>query len=545
MCLIMLAFVLCWEVIVLKTTNLIVILVMMTCCCIIKSDVIAQDEIPPIPVQTETPRIVTIVSEKSYDGHLLPRVEVKVYANISGKIVMLNADVAKKVTKGDLLAQISAQEASIAAIKAEVAFRITKSQLTTTEANAQTRVESQFVTAKESVAEAVAKHEETKSLAELRIRNNFTQAESAYKAAESNFERSKVSAQQGFERAKVEFTKATSDFERDKELHGKELISDSAFEASETRFKQVQSRHVEAIATSNQFQDGTAQLAVERAKAELTIAQKIVETKGWEREIDAAESKVTQTKANLVTAQKLVEAKAWEHEIAIARSAVSEAEEQFNLSREQVNQAAINSPIDGVISHRYMELGDYAKSAASPGSPLFTIIDIDVLKAVWTVPISDLNRINVGDMVLISSASGIRNIVATIDFISPIVKQGENTVVVHATLPNKIEMNTDNETEVPVEESILKPGTSITISIKSGERKNVQLLPSRSVLNIQDGKGKIYVVEENVARLKQVNVGGIYGSEIEVGTRLPQNQQVIIDDQHRLKDGSPVSIKND
>ena len=515
------------------------------------SDVISQEaEQPteaaqPTPVQVETPRRVTIVSEKSYNGFLQPRAEVKVFANIAGKIIALNAEVGQKVAKGDMLAQISAREAGIAAIKTEVTLSVAKSQLTTTEANAQARVETQLVTAKEAVAEAEAKLEETKSLAEIRIRNKLLQAESALKVAESNLERAKVSSEQGLERAKTEFAKTTSDYERNKELHEKELISDSDFESSETRYKLGKSRYEEAVASANQFKDGSAQLAVEKAKAELVVTQKIVESKGWEREIAAAEAKVTQAKANLVTAQKLVDAKAWEREIAIAKSAVSEAEEQLKLAREQVNQAAIISPIDGVIAQRHQELGDYAKTAASSGTPVYTVVAVDVLKAVWTVPVSDINRIKNGNMVLISAASGIQNIIGTIDFISPTVKQGENTVVVHATLRNSAGMNAENSSPTPIDNSALKPGTSVTISIKTGERKNVLLLPRRAVVQIQNGKGNIFVVEGDVVRLKQVNVGGVYGNEIEINSRLALATQVIIDNQHLLKEGMAVSVVKD
>ena len=505
-------------------------------------DVKPQESVSSVPVQVETPRRVTIVSEKTYNGHLQPRAEVKVYANIAGKIVKLNAIPGQKVAKGDILAQSSARQASIDAIKAEVALSVAKSQLTTTEANAQTRVETQLVTAKEAVADAEAKLEETRSLAEIRIRNKLVEAESAVKVAESNLERAKVSSEQGLERAKTEFTKTTSDFERDKELHTKELISDSAFEASETRYKLGKSRYEEAVAAAEQFKDGSAQLTVEKAKAALIVAQKIVESRGWEREIAAAEAKITQAKANLVTAEKLVEAKSWEREIDIAKSAVSEAEEQLKLAREHVNDAVVTSPIDGVIAQRHLEVGEYAKSAATPGEPIFTVVAMDVLKAVWTVPVSDINLIKNGNMVLISTSSGIQNIIATIDYISPTVKQGENTVVVHATLPMSLAMITDNDTETPTQNSALKPGISITISIKTGERKNVTLLPRRAVLHIQNGKGNIFVVEENVARLKAVNVGGVYGSEIEVNTRLSQTSQVIVDNQHLLKEGSAVSV---
>ncbi len=505
-------------------------------------NVLPQETESNIPVNVETPRKITIVSEKTFNGHLQPRAEVKVYANISGKIVQLNAVAGQTVAKGDVLAQSSARQASIDAIKAEVALSVAKSQLTTTEANAQTRVETQLVTAKESVAEAEAKLEETKSLAEMRIRNKLVEAESALKVAESNFERAKVSSEKGLERAKTEFAKTTSDHDRNKELHTQQLISDSDFEASETRYKLGKSRYEEAVAAAEQFNDGSAELTVEKAKAELVVAQKIVESRGWEREIAAAGTKVTQAKSNLVTAQKLVEAKSWEREIAIAKSAVSEAEEQLKLAREHVNEAIVTSPIDGVIAQRHLEVGEYAKSASASGEPIFTIIAMDVLKAVWTVPVSDINLIKNGNMVLVSTSSGIQNIVATIDYISPMVKQGENTVVVHATLPKSLQMLTNNDSTAPIQNNALKPGVSTTISIKTGERKNVTLLPRRSVINIQNGRGYIFVVEGNLARVKEVNVGGVYGSEIEVNTRLSQTTRVIVDNQHLLKDGIPVSV---
>ena len=95
------------------------------------------------------------------------------------------------------------------------------------------------------------------------------------------------------------------------------------------------------------------------------------------------------------------------------------------------------------------------------------------------MPTGDARRIHNGDLVLISTDAGIRNIVGTVAFISPTVS--DNAVLVHATVPNL--------------KNSLKPGTAITVSIKTGERKNVQLLPLRSVLNIQNSSGTIFVVE--------------------------------------------------
>ena len=209
---------------------------------------------------------------------------------------------------------------------------------------------------------------------------------------------------------------------------------------------------------------------------------------------------------------------------------MTQANEQLKLAREQLNDATIKSPIDGVIATQHLNIGNHASLASSPtGKPVFTVVAVDVLKAVWNMPIGDARRLNNGDLVLISTDAGMRNIVGTVTFISPTVS--DNTVLVHATVPNS--------------KNSLKPGTAITVSIKTGERKNVQLLPLRSVVNIQNGSGTIFVVEGNTARTKQVNLGGVYSGEIEVTSQLARGTQVIVDDQHRLQNGTPVSLAQD
>ena len=497
-------------------------------CCFITSVTVAQNT--SVTVSTTTARRGTFVSTKDYTGHLQPNAEVNIFANVSGKIVSLDAKVGQSVVKGDVLAQSDPKEATLAVIRAESALSSAQSQLTTTEASAQARVESQLANAQETLMAAQAKLVETKSLAEMRIRNQLTQAETTYQSAIASIERSKINAQQSLERAKTELDKNQLDYERTKALHEKQHVSDSNLESAEQRFKVSQTRYQEAVVTAEQFQDGMTHPSVEKAKAELAVARKIVESRGWEREIASAESDVNQAQANLTTAQKLVEAKSWEREIEIAKAAVRQATEQLKLAQEQLNDATIKSPIDGVIAMQHLSVGDYAQLISSSiAKPVFTVVAVDTLKAEWNMPVGDAVRMNNGDLVLISTNSGIRNIVGTVTFISPTVR--DNTVLVHATVPNL--------------KNSLKPGTAVTVSIKTGERKNVQLLPLRSVLNIQNGSGTIFVVEGNVARAKQVNVGGVYGGEIEVASQLARGTQVIVDEQHRLQDGTSVFIAKD
>ena len=500
--------------------------------------VIAQEAASSIAVPVVTARRGTIVSTKQYTGHLEPDAEVKVFANVPGKVVTLNAVVGQSVAKDDVIAETDSREAALAVIRAGSALSSAQSRLTSTEANAQARVESQLAVAQETLMTAQSNLVETQSLAEMRVRNQLVQAEAAYQAAVETIEKSKTNAEQGLERARVERDDAKADYDRNKSLHEKQLISNSNFESVEKRLRLAETRLEEAQVTARQFEEDSTHPSVEKAKAELGVAQKLVEIRSWEREIATAESKSTQAQADLTAAQKLVEAKSWEQEIEIARASVSQAEEQLKLAQEQVSAATIKSPIDGVIATRHLNMGDYAGSAASPtGNPVFTVIGVKVLKAIWSMPVPDARRIHSGELVLISTDAGIRNIVGAIDFISPTVNRENNTVLVHASVPNSVGTLAHN--------GGLRPGGTITVSIKTGERKNVQLLPLHSVLHIQNGSGTIFTVEGNAARRERVSVGAVYGGEIEVTARLLNGTLVVVGEHHRLQEGMPVSIVRD
>ena len=498
----------------------------------------AQETASLIAVPVTTARRGTIVSTKQYTGHLEPHAEVQVFANVPGRIVALNATVGQGVMKGDVLAETDSRETTLAVIGAESAFSSAKSRFTSMEANAQADVESQLAVAQETLMTAQSNLVETQSLAEMRVRNQLVQAEVAYQAAVETIEKSKTNAEQALERARVERDDAKTDYDRNKSLHEKQHISDSNFESVEKRLRLAETRLEETLVTARQFEEDSTHPSVEKAKAELAVARKLVEIRSWEREIALAESKVTQAQADLNAAQKLVEAKSWEQEIEIARVAVSQAEEQLKIAQEQVSATTLKSPIDGLIATRHLRVGDYAGSAASPtGKPVFTVIGVDVLKAVWNMPVADARRIHSGELVLISTDAGIRNIVGTIDFISPTVNRENNTVLVHATVPNSV--GTLSHTDG------LRPGGTITVSVKTGERKNVQLLPLHSVLHIQNGSGTVFTVEGNAARREQVSIGAVHGGEIEITSKLAKGTLVIIDKQHQLQDGTPVSIVRD
>ena len=252
--------------------------------CFFSVGITIAQETSPIAVPVLTARRGTIVSTTQYTGHLEPQAEVSVFANVSGKIVTLNATVGQSVAKGDVIAEINSSEATLAVIRAESTLSSAQSQLTLKEANAQADIESQLAVAEEKLMTAQAQLVETKSLAEMRVRNQLIQAESGHKAAQETIEKSKTNAEQALARAKVERDDAQADYYRNKSLHEKQLISDSNFESVEKRLKLAETRLEEAQVTAAQFVENSTHPSIEKAKAELGVAQKLVEIRSWERE---------------------------------------------------------------------------------------------------------------------------------------------------------------------------------------------------------------------------------------------------------------------
>ena len=96
----------------------------------------------------------------------------------------MGATVGQNVAKGDVLVETDSSEATLAVIRAEAALSSAQSRLTSTQANAQGRVESQLAVAQETLMTAQSQLTETQSLAEMRIWNQLVQAESGAPSSE-------------------------------------------------------------------------------------------------------------------------------------------------------------------------------------------------------------------------------------------------------------------------------------------------------------------------------------------------------------------------
>ena len=98
--------------------------------------------------------------------------------------------------------------------------------------------------------------------------------------------------------------------------------------------------------------------------------------------------------------------------------------------------------------------------------------------------------------------------------------------------------------EVPNDQELLKGGLFAKGRILTGKRGNVLQVPRSAVnaLDITAGKGRLFVVENSVARQRDITIGLQSGGKIEVVSGLKAGEQYVVRGGFNLKDGDQVAV---
>ena len=202
-------------------------------------------------------------------------------------------------------------------------------------------------------------------------------------------------------------------------------------------------------------------------------------------------------------------------------------EASYNLARLELDYTQIRAPIDGVISNRYIRLGN----TVSVNDAVFEVTSLDPLVAYLHVPEREYRNIREGQILGIDiDALAGQRIVATVTRVSPVVDPNTGTF--------KITI------EISDEQRRIKPGMFGRISIVYDQHVNVLQVPRSAILE-DDGETSVFVVEDDKAMRRQVVTGYSNAGKIEVVEGLTDDDQVITVGQIGLKDEALVTIINE
>ena len=502
----------------------------------------AQEASKPKPVKVATPQHGKIEQKTTYTGNLEADAMVEIYADASGKLVALKESEADSVNKGDVLAETDSRERLIALKQAEAGLKTAQAQFSKVKATAQINIEAQGTAAQAALDAAKVQLAQAQGVAHAQVMSQHEQAIAGVAAAEASLEKALKGARSqevqqakaAVSGAKAALKNAQANFDRMQKLHETEAISDQSLDNARAQLDSTKAQHESLVEQLSLIEEGTRQEDISAAEAQrsqaqasLTLARALVDTQDWKTQIALAESQVRQAEASLLSAQKLIEIRAWEQDIAAAQAQVDQAIEQVNLAKKRLADATIISPIDGIVVNRNADLGDYAAAAGSPGgSPILTIVKMDVVKAVFTVSEVDLNNVAVGTAV--SILVGQQHISGKISFISPIVKPEDRTVNVKAEIPNPTYR--------------LKPGRFVEVNINLSAPDEALLLPREAVLDIEDKVGHVFIATEGKAQQQSVKVGLTWGENISIIEGLTDSTPVIVSGHRQLTDGTKILI---
>jgi HlyD family secretion protein len=261
------------------------------------------------------------------------------------------------------------------------------------------------------------------------------------------------------------------------------------------------------------------------AQAELKRARSLVEEKviarreleGAEREVDVLERALQSAEFGVSTA---------EHQLEVARA---------GLIQSRGRSAApipLHSPIDGVILRRLQE----SEAVVPTGQPLVEIGDIDDIEIVSDLLSSAAVQVRAGQPVLIEQWGGDHPLRGRVRLVEPsgftkisalgVEEQRVNTIV--------------DFVDPPEARPNIGDGYRVEVRIIVSSRDSVLKVPTSSLFR-HDEEWAVYVVSDERAARRLVQVGIRNGREAEITGGLDEGERIIVFPSDAVADGVKVT----
>ena len=198
----------------------------------------------------------------------------------------------------------------------------------------------------------------------------------------------------------------------------------------------------------------------------------------------------------------------------------------FNLASLELDYTQIRAPIPGVVSERYIKLGNTIRV----GEPMFRVTSFDPLVAYMHIPEREFRQISAGQPVAIDiDALAGDDFFAAVTRVSPVVDPSTGTF--------KITIEIRDET------NRIKPGMFGRMSIVYDKHENVLQVPRSAVIEDM-GTETVFVVEEEKAVRRIVQTGYGASGMIEITDGLADADDVVTVGQIGLKQDARVTVIN-
>lgn len=239
--------------------------------------------------------------------------------------------------------------------------------------------------------------------------------------------------------------------------------------------------------------------------------------------LSQAETAVTQAKRNLEREQRLLA------QNASTRETVNTQEDAYQLAKAGLNEArtmlgytTLRAPFAGMIASKTANAGDLATA----GAPLLVLENTASLQAVISVPEAQVLALTPGATLPLRIPAANMETTGTVAEISPSADAASRTATVKCDLPAH---------------PSLRPGQFVRVALP-GQASQTLRVPSTS-LSLFGQMERLFVVEDNVARLRLVRSGQSQDGQTEILAGLKPGERLVIQADRQLSDGHPVQVQ--
>jgi RND family efflux transporter MFP subunit len=215
------------------------------------------------------------------------------------------------------------------------------------------------------------------------------------------------------------------------------------------------------------------------------------------------------------------------------KAAYDSATQQFEqasasekISRKRLTDAELRSPVDGFISKRSIEPGEMA----SPGRPVFEIVNLDTVEVSVGVPETDVHLVRVGQKAAITlPALPGESFKGVVRLVNISADPGTRTFMTRISIPNP--------------KHTLRIGMVAEARIRGDKVVKMLTAPIEAVVHDQQDATVVYVYYPDQKRVyaKRVEIGAPRERDLEIRSGLSSDEWIVTAGQTRLRDGSVVS----
>jgi RND family efflux transporter MFP subunit len=211
-----------------------------------------------------------------------------------------------------------------------------------------------------------------------------------------------------------------------------------------------------------------------------------------------------------------------------ASAQLSAATAQMQEAKKRLADCQLRAPIAGFIGMRQIEVGN----TVAPGVPVISVVDLDPVKVRVGIPEDEVGKVREGDRaeVSIPSLNG-QKFEGRVEAIAAASDPASRTYVSKIVVPNP--------------SRVLLAGMVSDARLIGDAQVNAITVPGSAIVRDPRGVTQVYILAPGQNRVygRRVEVGSMIGNEVEIRSGLTGNEQVVVDGQNYVREGSLVKAE--